>query len=152
VVRAQAGVDPKASRVIITRGSLKTNESYDLLDADTDNILVYPGNTVEICSGKRFEYHSVEYYFIGGESTRRAKNPIDGLTLYQAVVAPAALKDTQKKRPSDGKTPEAFLMFWNITLKPSETARQPTRPYSLVMLSRYESSLTVHWFVQHFLL
>lgn len=47
VIKAYAGVAPTATGVVITRpGSLKP-DTYDLHDPATDDVLVYPGTTIE---------------------------------------------------------------------------------------------------------
>jgi protein involved in polysaccharide export with SLBB domain len=46
-IRAQAGVDPKATRVIITRSGAATTETYELRAPGTDDVLVYPGDALE---------------------------------------------------------------------------------------------------------
>jgi len=98
VVRAEVGVDPKAAGVIITRGPFSTNESYDLHDAETDNVLVYPGNTVEFTDENGSTNNAGGYYYIGGEVNSSGQKPLlTGLTLYQAIVAAGTPKNDPKK-------------------------------------------------------
>ena len=98
VVRAQASVDPKATRVMITRGQLSTDESYDLHNSETDDVLVYPGNTVEFTDENGSTTNAGGYYYIGGEINSSGQKPLfTGLTLYQAIVAAGTTKNNPKK-------------------------------------------------------
>jgi hypothetical protein len=118
VVRAQAGVDPKATRVIITRGNLTTSESYDLTEADTDNVLVYPGNTVEFTGASGSNNVTGQYYFIGGEVNSSGQKPLStGLTLYQAVVASGSPKGTPKKATIRRKNSKGLFDVMDHSIK-----------------------------------
>jgi protein involved in polysaccharide export with SLBB domain len=90
VIKAEVGVQSKAGRVAISRGPLKAPETYDLHDADTDNVLVYPGNSLE--------FIEVGVYFIQGKVVSPGQRDlVAGLTLYQAVAASGGAKGDPKK-------------------------------------------------------
>ena len=96
-IRAEAVVNPKASRVTIDRGSQQKVETYDLRDAKTDDILVFPGNSVNF-SSETGSATAVGSYFIGGEiKTGGQKELTNGLTLYQAVIVSGGTKGDPKK-------------------------------------------------------
>jgi hypothetical protein len=46
-IKAQAGVDMKAARVVITRSGNAKPEIFELNSTETDNILVYEGDKIE---------------------------------------------------------------------------------------------------------
>jgi protein involved in polysaccharide export with SLBB domain len=117
VVRADAVVDPKATKAIITRGPQLKVESYDLRDAETDNVLVYPGNSVEFTHelGSR---NAVGYYYIGGEINSAGQKALSsGLTLYQAVVASGGLKGNPKKAVIRRKNGQGVLDIFEHNLR-----------------------------------
>ncbi len=95
VIRSEAVVSPKATRVVIKRAPLLKLESYDLRAADTDNVLIYPGNTVEFIG----ESNSVAgSYYIAGEINSGGQRELTaGLTLYQAVIASGGAKGEPKR-------------------------------------------------------
>ena len=96
VIRADAVVDPKATMAVIIRGSGNATESYDLHDKDTDNVLVYPGDTVEFTD--RHNGKNAGYYYIGGQINSSGQKQLSsGMTLYQAVVASGGSKGNPKK-------------------------------------------------------
>lgn len=97
VIKAQAVVSPKAARAIITRAPLLQAETYDLHDANTDNVLIYPGNTVEFASDAA-SLSSAGVFFISGEVVSAGqKDLISGMTLYQAIAASGGAKGDPKK-------------------------------------------------------
>ena len=98
-IRAEAVVDPKATKAVITRAPLLKLETYDLRDANTDNVLIYPGNSVEFKSdGGNSRSSSLGFYFISGEiASPGQKELTSDLTLYQAVVASGGTKGDPKK-------------------------------------------------------
>lgn len=53
VIRSEAVVSPNATKAVIKRAPLLKPESYDLRAADTDNVLIYSGNSVEFTSDKQ---------------------------------------------------------------------------------------------------
>jgi protein involved in polysaccharide export with SLBB domain len=94
-IRAEAGVSSKATKAIITRAPLLKVETYDLRDPKTDDVLVYPGNSIEFTAGGGLNGAS---YFIAGEVVSGGQKELTyGLTLYQAVVASGGAKGNPKK-------------------------------------------------------
>lgn len=47
VIKADAGVDPKATKVILKRASRTSADIFQLKDAATDDMLILPGDSVE---------------------------------------------------------------------------------------------------------
>lgn len=97
VIRAEALVSPKATKVLVTRAPLLKFETYDLHDPKTDNVLIYPGNSVEFAADGNSR-SSVGVYFISGAvASPGQKDLTSGLTLYQAMAASGGAKGTPKK-------------------------------------------------------
>ncbi|MBK8467181.1 MAG: polysaccharide biosynthesis/export family protein [Chloracidobacterium sp.] len=92
-IRSEAVVSPKATKALIRRAPLVKLESYDLENAETDNVLIYPGNSVEFISDNR----SKSYYITGEVNSTGQKDYSSGLTLYQAVIAAGGAKGNPKK-------------------------------------------------------
>lgn len=99
VIRAEAGVDGTAAKAVITRAPLLKPEIHELADPKTDNILIYPGNTVEFVSASGSSSPSGgSHFFIGGEVVSAGQKDLTaGLTLYQAVIASGGAKGDPKK-------------------------------------------------------
>lgn len=112
VIRAEAMVDPTATKVRITRAPLLKAETYDLRDPKTEDVLIYPGNSVEfIADGSGF-------YFISGEVAASGQKEFTaGLTLYQAVVAAGAVKSAQKKAVIRRKSDNGMFSLLEFNLR-----------------------------------
>jgi protein involved in polysaccharide export with SLBB domain len=95
VIKAEAIVSPRAAKVFITRAPLLKLETYDLHDANTDNILVYPGNAVEFAADQNL--HTGVYFISGNIVSSGQKDLISGMTLYQAIAAAGGGKGSPKK-------------------------------------------------------
>lgn len=96
-IRAEAVVSPKVSKVNVLRGPHQKSESYDPRDPKTDDVLIYPGNTVEF-TAEAVSTAAVGSFFIGGDVVSGGqKNLTDGLTLYQAVIVSGGTKGDPKK-------------------------------------------------------
>ena len=94
-IRSAAVVSPKATTAIIKRAPLLKPEAYDLHDASTDSVLVYPGNSVEFTSDNR---SSEGYYYITGNvNSTGQKELTEGITLYQALIASGEGKSDSTK-------------------------------------------------------
>lgn len=96
-IKAEAIVNPKAAKVSINRGDQLKKDIFDLKDPRTDDVLVYPGNTVEFLgdSGSSSSFGS---FFISGEvMSGGQKDLTSGLTLYQAVIVAGGTKGDPKK-------------------------------------------------------
>lgn len=96
VIRSGAVVSPKAATVVIKRDPLLEPESYDLRTADTDNVLIYPGNTVEFTVDSNSSVAG-SYYIAGEINSAGRKELTSGLTLYQAVIASGGAKGDSKR-------------------------------------------------------
>ena len=93
VIKADAGVGVKATKVVITRGPMLKPEMYNLRDPNTDNVLVYPGNSVEFAADA-----VTGSYFISGEVRSGGQKELSaGLTLYQAIAASRGTIGNPKK-------------------------------------------------------
>ncbi len=94
VIRSGAVVSPNATKVVIKRSPLLKLESYDLRATDTDNVLIYPGNSVEFTG----DSNSLSSYYIAGEINSAGRKELtSGLTLYQAVIASGGAKGDPKR-------------------------------------------------------
>lgn len=95
VIRAEAGVHEKANKALVKRAPLLKIETYDLSDANTDNVLIYPGNSVEFAGDGS---PTGGFYFIASEIGLSGQKDLTfGLTLYQAVIASGGAKGNPKK-------------------------------------------------------
>jgi protein involved in polysaccharide export with SLBB domain len=98
VIRAEAIANSRATKAIVTRAPLLKAESYDLSDSKTDDVLIYPGNSVEFTGDGGSRNSGPGFYFIsGGAVSPGQKDMAPGLTLYQAVVASGGAKGDPKK-------------------------------------------------------
>ena len=67
VVCAQSGVYPKATKALVRRSDLAPVETFDLHDANSDKILIYPGNSVEFTADSRSAVMVTPgFYYIAG--------------------------------------------------------------------------------------
>lgn len=98
-IKAEAVADPKATKAVITRAPLLKLETYDLRDANTDNILIYPGNSIEFTTENgNLRHTGTVFYFISGEITLAGQKELtSGITLYQAVIASGGTTGPPKK-------------------------------------------------------
>jgi len=90
---SEAVVSPQATKAVVKRAPLVKLESYDLGDAATDNVLIYPGNSVEFISDRPHK----SYYLTGEVNSTGQKELTANLTLYQAVIAAGGTKGDPKK-------------------------------------------------------
>ena len=96
-IKAEAIVNPKATRVIIIREPQSKAEIYDLRDSKTDDVLIFPGNSVEF-SGDQGISTAYGSFFISGEIVSSGQKDLtSGLTLFQAVVISGGAKGDPKK-------------------------------------------------------
>jgi len=108
VIRADALVDPKATKALIRRADMTKVETYDLHDAKTDDVLIYPGNSVEFTmEGKNSVLTTTGSYYIAGEvKTSGQKDLVAGMTLSQAILAANSKGNPKKalvrRKGSDG--------------------------------------------------
>jgi len=123
VIKADAIVSQKATKVLITRAPLLKAEAYDLRDAATDNVLVYPGNSVEF-AGDIGSAASTGAYFISGEVLSGGQKDLTyGLTLYQAVIASGGPKGDPKKAIVRRKNDKGLLVATEYNLRSIKEGR-----------------------------
>ena len=98
VIRAESGVNTKATRAIITRGATGPKETILLDNAAADSTLVYPGNSVEFVADNSTGSGLPNLYYISGEVASTGQKTLGAnQTLYQAVVAAGGTKGDPKK-------------------------------------------------------
>lgn len=119
VVKADVNVHPTATKVLIRRNELANVDSYDLSDAKTDNILIYPGNSVEFAADARVSVLSTTgFYYIAGEiNTAGQKEYATGMTLFQAIVASGGVKGNPKKATIRRKVEKGSLNVVDYDLR-----------------------------------
>lgn len=131
VICAQSGVEAKATKAVVRRSDLAQIETFDLHDANSDKILIYPGDSVEFIADSRNAAPVTKgfYYIAGNVNSAGQKEFTPGMTLSQAILASGGAKGNPKKatirRQSDngplniaehdlraikgGKTPDPIL-------------------------------------------
>ena len=120
-IRAEAGVNAKAVRTLVTRAPLVKVESYDLRDVKTDDVLIYPGNSIEFVG----DAPAIESYFIGGKGVLAGQKPLTaGIKLYQAVIASAGPKGEPKKAILQRKDPHGRLKDIEYDLRKIKAGKQ----------------------------
>jgi polysaccharide export outer membrane protein len=119
VVRAQAVVDSKATKVTIRRTAQAKIESYDLSNPATDSVLIYPGNIVEFTSERGIgNTNGSGYYFIAGDINQAGQKVYSaGLTLLQAILAAGGQKGKAKTAVVRRKNDKGTLDTVKHTLK-----------------------------------
>lgn len=94
VIRAEASVKPAAGRVLVTRAPLLKPEIYSLKEAATDEVLIFPGNTIEFIEA---EQARAVYFISGSVIAPGQKELVNGQTLYQAITAAGGSKGSAKR-------------------------------------------------------
>ncbi len=122
VIRAEAGVKPSAGRAVITRAPLLKPEFYSLNDSATDDVLIYPGNSIEFVEAER----SKPVYFISGNViTPGQKELVSGQTLYQAVAAAGGAKNSPRKGIIRRKNAKGVLAVSEYDLRTIKNGKAP---------------------------
>lgn len=99
VVRAEAIVQPRANLVTIRRASTET-ESFDLSQANYEDVLVFPGDIVDFSyfTAQQTEVKVPPFFYIGGNiNSVGQKDFYEGMTLTQAILASGGLKNSKGK-------------------------------------------------------
>lgn len=112
VVRAEAVVNPTATRVVIRRADSST-ETFRLADEKADNVLIFPGDFVEFSADQAVggKTGNFGFFFIGGEiAAGGQKDFYDGMTLTQAILASGGLKKEGVKKVVVRRKNEAGLL------------------------------------------
>ncbi len=95
-IRAEASVQANATTALVTRSNSPKAEIYDLKDAKTDSVLIYPGDSIEFVGDLTPMANGA--YFIAGDIMSAGKKDLTyGITLYQAVIAAGGSKGDPKR-------------------------------------------------------
>jgi polysaccharide export outer membrane protein len=115
VIKADAQVDRGATKVIVTHE--KNATTYDLRESGSDNILIFPGDSVEF-AGESGSSAGAEYYFIGGSILSSGQKQLSpGLTLYQAIMAAGGTKGDVKRAVVRRKTQKGTFAVTEHNIK-----------------------------------
>lgn len=119
VVCAQSGVDPKATTALVRRSDLTQAETFDLHDANSDRILIYPGNSVEFTADSRSaKLFTIGFYYIAGNvNSTGQKEFAAGMTLSQAIAASGGPKGNPKKATISRKGDKGILNVFEYDLR-----------------------------------
>ena len=123
VVVADAQPLPEAGRVSVQRNA--SNESFliDLSDTSALNMLVHPGDVVNLLEREaQFFYLSGQVKSPGEKSFRR------GMTLTQAIIAAGGLTKDGKKAELARDNGKGFLVVTRYKLKDIESGKVPDPP------------------------
>lgn len=126
VVRAEAIVQPKATKAIIRRADSKT-ETIELKYQTADNVLIFSGDIVEFIGDNAEVKTAVSgFYYIGGEIINGGQKDFhSGLTLTQAILASGGLKKNVKKVVIRRKNSEGLLEATEYNLKSIKEGKNP---------------------------
>lgn len=116
-IRASAIVDAAATKVLIRRSQFAQVETYDLRDEKTGDILIYSGNSVEFTADGQKSKISNYFYIAGEVNSGGQKTYIDGMTLFQAVVASGGAKGNPKKATVRRKNDKGTLNVVEYNLR-----------------------------------
>lgn len=122
VIRAEASVKPAAGRVLVTRAPLLKPEIYSLKEAATDDVLIFPGNTIEFIEAEQAR----SVYFISGNVIAPGqKELVNGQTLYQAITAAGGSKGPAKRGVIRRKSSNGVLTVSEYDLKAIRNGKLP---------------------------
>lgn len=128
VVRAEAIVQPAASRVVIRRAD-STTETFSLKDEKSENTLVFPNDIIEFSAddSQNSKNGQMQFFYIGGDvSSVGKKDFYEGLTLTQAILASGGLKkDSIKRVVIRRKNAEGLLVSTEYNLKLIKDGKVP---------------------------
>ncbi len=118
VVRAAAGADSRATKVIIRRaGGLKV-EDLDQNVAGSDNALIFPGDTLEFTADGRANLpRAAGYIYVSGSiGSAGQKEFLPGMTLLQAIMGAGGVKGNPKKASirRRGEASELALLEYDL--------------------------------------
>jgi len=86
-IRADAGVDPSATKVLIRRTDMAKPEVYALNEDATGDVLVYPGSIVEFAADAGSSSTKSFFYIAGQIASPGQREMHSGMSLMQAVMA-----------------------------------------------------------------
>jgi len=111
VIRAEAGLGPKATKVIISRFRGQKTETFSLSEANADNIFIFPGDKVEFAAAP-------DLYFISGDVARSGQMDLTpGLTLLQALASAGGVAPNSKRAVIRRKDAKGILSATEYYLK-----------------------------------
>ncbi|HLM60422.1 MAG TPA: polysaccharide biosynthesis/export family protein [Pyrinomonadaceae bacterium] len=125
MIRAEAIVQPRASFVVIKRANSET-EQVNLKDAQSDEILIFPGDILEFKAADGIETTSAaqHFYYIGGKIPSAGKKDFHPyLTLWQAILDAGGLK--VKKVIIRRKNEAGLLTSTEYDLNQIKNGKQP---------------------------
>ena len=127
VICAQFGVDPKATTALIRRSDLAPVETFDLHDAASDKILIYPGNSVEFTSDIRTQaiVATGTYYIVGSVNSTGQKDLTIGVTLSQAITASGGTNGNPKKAVLRRRSDKGLLNVSEHNLRAIKDGKAP---------------------------
>lgn len=127
VVCAGANVDPKSTKALIRRSDGAKVETIDLHEANSDKILIYPGNSVEFTADGRGSLLAVSgFYYIAGEVNSSGQKEFNtGMTLFQAILASGGAKGNPKKASVRRKTDKGTLNVAEYNLRAIKAGKAP---------------------------
>lgn len=116
MVRAESIVLSKANRAIVKREG-SPNQTIDLKDSKSSEVLIYPKDIVEFISDE--EATLTQFYYISGEiASGGKKNFTNGITLTQAIIESGDLKKKSvRKVVIRRKNAEGLLVSIEFDLK-----------------------------------
>jgi len=93
VIKAEAGVSSKAARVLITRNPSQNEETYEIRDPKTDDVLVFSGDKVDFTAAS-----DRDSYVINGQVLLPGQKAFKyGISLHRAIVAAGGTKGDPKR-------------------------------------------------------
>ena len=125
VIKAAAMVSPKAAKVMITRAPLLKLETYDLRDTNTDNVLIYPGNSIEFAADANSRSTSGVYFISGAVASPGQKDLTVGMTLYQTIAAAGGGNGTPNKAIIRRKNETGIFSVFSHDLRAIKDGKAP---------------------------
>ena len=127
VIRADSLVTSEATKALIRRSDLSKVETFDLHDPKTDEVLIYPGNSVEFTAeGKTSRLVTTGFYYIAGDINTAGKREfVAGITLCQAILASGGAKGNPRKATIRRKGDKGTLNVAEHNLRAIKDGKTP---------------------------
>jgi polysaccharide biosynthesis/export protein len=110
VIKAEAIVSDRANQVVVRRGKGSV-EKYDLKDAATDDVLIYPNDIVEFTGKSESVSFGNQFFFVAGNVKAPGQKDFhDGITLTQAIFAAGGLKKENTRKVTIRRKNESGLL------------------------------------------
>ncbi len=120
VIIAEAQLRPDATRAVIMRAGEPPNVIADLSDPVALNVLVKPGDVINVHA------RQLQYYFIGGRINSPGQKPYQpGLTLIQAILAAGGLSRAQETVEISREDAAGLLTTTKYVLKEIKSGKIP---------------------------